>query len=103
MRGEANSLAGTCRSLGSLVFQDWKANRGSPHIQMLLALFRAAQAARIKGSWLRPFERLFTLLYRSYALFMLGVDIPISTSVGQRLAIRHGIGLVVHAGTQIGS
>jgi putative colanic acid biosynthesis acetyltransferase WcaB len=34
---------------------------------------------------------------------MLGVDMPISTSVGPRLAIRHGIGLVVHAGTQIGS
>lgn len=34
---------------------------------------------------------------------MIGVDMPVSTSVGPRLAIRHGVGLVVHAGTRIGS
>jgi serine acetyltransferase len=43
------------------------------------------------------------LSYRVVSLFVVGFDIPVSTSIGPGLIINHGMGLVVHNQTVIGS
>ncbi|NKT02767.1 serine acetyltransferase [Rhodococcus hoagii] len=45
----------------------------------------------------------FSAVYRIAALFCCGIDIPVSTQIGSGLAIHHGVGLVVHNKTLIGS
>jgi serine acetyltransferase len=43
-----------------------------------------------------------TIVYRTYSLFLLGVDIPVSTRIGKNLQIHHGFGLVIHPNAVIG-
>jgi serine acetyltransferase len=81
--------------LRTAVLQDWSANAGRPNIQLLLALFRLAQAARA-NSWPRPLSVVATALYRGFALAIASVDVPVSTSIGPRFRIHHGFGLVIH-------
>lgn len=82
--------------------QDWHRNAGQPQIQVLLVLFRLAQAARTHSGPLRRLAPATTLLYRWPALFMVGLDMPVSTRIGPGLAVHHGIGTVVHAGAELG-
>jgi serine acetyltransferase len=89
-------------NLGGYLLQDWKRNAGRPQMQLLLACFRAAQKCRAGSGPVRVLGPLFTLLYRWPALFMVGVDMPVSTKVGPGLAIHHGLGIIVHSRTRIG-
>ena len=78
----------------SCIFVDWKANRSRPQIQVLLAVKRSVE-------WLsdRPRSKIVrfpvTLAYKLLCL-LLGIDLPPRTSVGPRLQIHHGVGLVIH-------
>jgi len=86
------------------ILQDWDANSGRPHIQIVLALLRLSQAIRMrKGLSARLSGLLVCALYRVAALGFCGIDIPVSTRIGPNLSIHHGIGLVVHNRTVIGS
>lgn len=87
------------------VFGDVSANRGRPHIQAALVLFRLAQAVRgARGSRARRLLSIpFAALYRAVALFVIGIDIPVRTQIGPALAVHHGIGLVVHSHARIGA
>jgi putative colanic acid biosynthesis acetyltransferase WcaB len=81
------------------VLQDWSANVGSPHCQVLLAWFRLAQWARAR--WGRP-GRPVVISYRVISLF-LGIELPVSIQAGPRLRIYHMSGIVVHHFSVIGS
>ncbi|MHA7141948.1 serine O-acetyltransferase [Arthrobacter sp. Sr33] len=83
--------------------QDWAANKGRRHLQVLLVTFRAAQRARRSTGPLKATSPLLTLLYRSVALFTMSIDIPVSCTIGPRLAIHHGMGLVIHAQAKLGA
>lgn len=88
----------------SAIFQDFNANYGRPHMQLVLVLFRCSQLARRSSNKL---TRLLVGLpmsaaYRLVSLCGLGIDIPTSTRIGSGLAIHHGMGLVVHDRTVIG-
>lgn len=89
----------------SKIFQDFTANFGRPHIQIVLVLLRCSQAAR--GSSIGLVRLLvgvpISAVYRSVALCGFGIDIPTSTRIGPGFAIHHGMGLVVHDRTVIGS
>ncbi|MFC9517873.1 serine acetyltransferase [Nocardiaceae bacterium NPDC056970] len=86
------------------VLQDWDVNRGRPHIQIVLVLLRLSQAIRSKSGFPARVSSLFICaLYRVAALGFCGIDIPVSTRIGPKLSIHHGIGLVVHNKTVIGS
>ncbi|WP_423724204.1 serine O-acetyltransferase [Arthrobacter gengyunqii] len=77
---------------------------GRPHIQLILVLFRLAQQNRRKhGIVYRALDPFFSLAYRLPSLFLCGIDIPVSTRIGPRLSIHHGLGVVVNAKTVIGS
>jgi len=86
------------------LFQDFRVNRYRPRIQTMLVLFRFAQAAR----W--PFDARPKLLsypvtfgYTLLSEWVLGMELPVKTSVGSQLQIAHGFGLVVNVDTKVGS
>ena len=87
------------------VLQDSAANSGRPHIQVLLIFFRTSQILRRSERWVNRtvLGMAVSAVYRSLGLFVFGIDIPVSTRIGPGLAIHHGMGLVVHNGTIIGS
>lgn len=82
--------------LRSIIATDVAANRGRAHIQVFLTLFRLAQFARQRGRLGRVVAIPLCLVCRGVGLFLLSIDIPISTSVGPGLQIHHGFGIVVH-------
>lgn len=86
------------------ILSDWRANRGRPQFQVLMLLFRIAQAVR--GRSRSPVRRILAIpasfLYRSFALVVMSVDIPVSTRIGEGFRIHHGFGLVVHSMSKIG-
>lgn len=88
-------------SLRTELLQDWKCNTGRPSIQILLLLLRMAQVSR-RRTRSRALTRLTSAAYRSYALTVASVDIPVSTRIGPGLRIHHGFGLVIHDRTVIG-
>lgn len=87
------------------IFADLNVNRGRPHIQALLVLLRVAQFTRGQnGSKIRRLLAApFSVLYRVFALFVVGVDIPVRTRIEGPLSVHHGIGLVVHGHARLGS
>lgn len=99
----ARAVGARQQRVGVLV--DWQVNRGRPQIQLLLLLLRLSQRARARhgGSRSGPLAVLLGALYRCVGLGICSVDIPVSTTVGPRLQIHHGMGLVVHSGTVLGS
>jgi len=81
------------------VLQDWKHNRGSRRIQLLLVQFRLVQKIRRRT---RALAYPFAIVYRLYSLIFVGVELPVTTLVGRRLTILHGFGLVINSRTVIG-
>jgi serine acetyltransferase len=81
---------------------DLAANRDSGKGRVVMAAFRATQAARAEG---RPpiLGKLATAVYRLAVDWVLGIDLPPDVQVGPGLAIFHGTGLVVHSSTVIGT
>ncbi|MDR6199294.1 serine acetyltransferase [Microbacterium sp. SORGH_AS428] len=83
---------------------DLAANRGRPHIQTFFALRHTAVKLRHGHPLIRrTFGAVATIAYRSYSLFVLSIDIPVSTELGHGIAIHHGFGLVINDRARIGS
>jgi putative colanic acid biosynthesis acetyltransferase WcaB len=74
------------------VFQDWPANAGRPEAQLLLAWFRLAQRAADRGGVL---ARLVVTPYWLVSSLLLGVELPVSATVGARLRLYHRNGIVL--------
>lgn len=83
---------------------DRRANAAYPKSRFILRWFRRAQRWR---SGRGPFSRLmFLIVGGSYKLCtegLMGIELPVSTSVGPGLRLRHGFGVVVNPATRIGS
>lgn len=84
--------------------RDLAANRSYPKSTVVMIAFRCAQAARGRYG---PLGRLSGLVvgasYKILSEWLLGVELPASTSVGPGLRLRHGVGLVVNPATRIGA
>ncbi len=73
------------------------------HVRVALRLLRTAQRLRSSPSRAaRAAERPVRVAYRLYALHLVGMDLPVGTTIGEGLVVHHGVGLVVHEGTRIG-
>jgi putative colanic acid biosynthesis acetyltransferase WcaB len=82
------------------ILQDWETNAGDPDIRMFLAWFRMAQWAH--NHW----GALGRVVYTPYTLIsstFLGIELPVSCSIGPRLRMYHKIGIVIHDECTIGS
>lgn len=83
---------------------DRLANAAYPKSRFVLRWFRRAQRWRAGRG---PLSRLMFLLvagsYKVCTEGFMGIELPVSTSVGPGLRLRHGFGVVVNPATRIGS
>lgn len=86
------------------VAADRRANASYPKSRFILRWFRRAQRWRTARG---PLARLvFLLVGGSYKLVtegFMGIELPVSTSVGPGLRLRHGVGVVVNPASRIGA
>lgn len=83
---------------------DLRANSGYPKSQAVLLGFRTAQYLRSKPNPLvRVPYAVVAGIYKFSSEWILGIEIPVSTSIGPGLRIRHGIGIVLNPHAVIGS
>jgi serine acetyltransferase len=85
------------------IFCDWNVNAGRGGIQRLLLLYRLCQHLRTRGGLVALFGRFAGRFYTLVAHVVFGIDLPVQTQVGPRLAIHHGVGLVVNARSIVGA
>lgn len=91
------------RELGNVLRADLAANKGYPKSIVVLVLLRVAQYVRAKpGLAARLAYVVVGGGYKLVAEWVLGVEIPASTSVGAGLRLRHGVGTVVNPHAVIG-
>lgn len=89
--------------LVSVVRRDISANRGYPKSATILLLLRAAQYSRTqRGLHGRLLHLVVGSAYKLLSEWLLGVELPASTSVGPGLRLRHGVGTVVNPYAVIG-
>lgn len=81
---------------------DWNANRGNLKGQIVLVLFRLAQAARSLPAPLWVLTIPYLVWYELFVMWSLGIELRYKTKVGPGLRLFHGQALVVHEGTVIG-
>lgn len=72
-------------------------------IKLLLLLYRLSSYGCDKRGFALVMAAPFYLLYRLYAEFLLGIELPVRVIAGPGLLIFHGHGLVVHADAKIGA
>src|SRR5690349_21421541 len=82
-------------SLLGWVFQDWAVNAGYRDSQLILAWFRLAQRANVRGGF---FGRQFCVVYRLFTSLFLSIEIPAESQVGPRLRIFHPHSIVLNPG-----
>jgi putative colanic acid biosynthesis acetyltransferase WcaB len=86
-----------------VIFQDWQRNKKtSLKSRLTLALFRSAHLIGhlpVYFIWLSLPYRFF---YQILVEWVLGIELPWDTEVGENLQLQHGIGLVVNHDTIIG-
>ncbi|MBW9210759.1 serine acetyltransferase [Mumia sp. zg.B21] len=86
-----------------VIREDLDANKGQPKGQLVVVAFRLAHAARSPVDrpvrwWAVPVG----IVYRLLVEWVLGIEIPWKTTVGRRLRVLHGVGIVVNDGTVLG-
>jgi len=84
------------------IFQDLKNNPKNIKAKIVLLLFRLAQLCRRLP---KPFFYIlipYLIFYRIIIEWVLCIELPWNTKVGQGLSLYHGQGLVVNDGTIIG-
>lgn len=80
---------------------DVQANRGYPKSLCVLGLFRLCQSLRERGSKRR--YMVAAAVYKLSCEWVLGIEIPPSTSIGPGLRLRHGVGVVINPHSTIGA
>ena len=72
-------------------------------IKSVILLFRLATYSYLGKSPIRYTFRPVSVLYKLYAEFLLGIELPAGTVIGPGLRLYHGVGLVVHKNVRFGS
>lgn len=84
------------------ILSDWSANVGNPKIRVVLLLYRVAN---LLSGWPWPFRFIslvYCVIYRVVVEWILVIEIPWKTKIGEGLTIYHGQGLVIHDKAVIG-
>jgi putative colanic acid biosynthesis acetyltransferase WcaB len=85
------------------IFQDWKINQDTSFKSRLaLLLFRLVQATKSLPIYLSWITLLFRGIYQLFVEWVLGIELPWDTQVGENLKLHHGVALVVNHKTIIG-
>jgi putative colanic acid biosynthesis acetyltransferase WcaB len=81
---------------------DFASNHGNTRGRFLVLLYRLASASYFSSFPYRLLFRPFRWFYIVLVQYLMGVDLPPSTRVGDGLRIYHGSGLVVHPKAVLG-
>lgn len=92
----------TNSGLWSYAFSDWGVNSGSLRIRLVLLSFRLAQRSLTLPFLQRLAMKPFRTGHKVVVGWLLGMDIPLESRIGQGLRIQHGYGLVIHGQSVIG-
>lgn len=84
------------------IFQDFSNNPKNIKAKLVLVLFRFAQICRRSPKPIFIIAIPYLIFYRVLIEWILGIEIPWNTSIGQGLCLYHGQGLVVNDNTIIG-
>lgn len=89
-------------SFKSFIFQDWAINcETSLKSRLSLLLFRLANSSMhptFQGRLLKPSR----IIYQILVEWILGIEIPWDTTIGEALQLQHGHGIVINHHTTIG-
>ena len=86
------------------VLQDWQVNQEtSLKSRLTLFMFRLAQALENLPTFLRWIALVYRFTYQVIIEWLLGIELPWDTQVGENLQLQHGHGLVVNHETIIGA
>ncbi|NBR48835.1 serine acetyltransferase [bacterium] len=82
-------------------FQDWSSNEGNAKGRFVMVFFRLCQSIRRSPFWVLgiPVLGSYVLLVH----WIMGIELDYQTDVGSGLSLQHGMGLVVHQKSRIGS
>lgn len=83
------------------VFQDWDANAGASKSQLIMAAFR--QTHRWLSGRRRPWHPLASAVYTVIVNWILGVELPPETVVGEKLCLMHPQAIVINRNVRIGA
>jgi putative colanic acid biosynthesis acetyltransferase WcaB len=86
------------------ILQDWQINQEtSLKSRLTLFMFRLAQALENSPIFLRWIALVYRFIYQVIIEWLLGIELPWDTQVGENLQLQHGHGLVVNHETIIGA
>ncbi len=84
------------------IFQDWTNNFGNPKGRLVMILFRIAFFLRNGPKPLMILAVPYGVFYRVCVEWILGIELPWKTRIGEGLRIEHGHSLVVNDRTVFG-
>ncbi len=85
------------------IWQDWDVNPRDARIKFILGSFRFAQKLHRWPKAIRWLAAPYLFVYQLVVWWELGIELNHKATVGPRLRLHHGYGLVVHEGAVIGS
>lgn len=86
------------------ILQDWQINKETSFKSRLtLVMFRLAQAIGKLPKFLSGIIIIYRFFYQIVIEWILGIELPFDTKIGENLKLQHGHALVVNHGTIIGT
>ncbi|MDY7101016.1 MAG: serine acetyltransferase [Actinomycetota bacterium] len=90
-------------SLKAELFQDWEANRESQKSRVIMVGFRLAQHAARRDDLPSIVRSVVVTGYKLATTWVLGVEIPVETTIGPDFRLIHPQGIVINGDTVIGA
>jgi serine acetyltransferase len=90
-------------SLKAELFQDWEANRESQKSRVIMVGFRIAQHAMRREDLPALARTVIVTGYKLATTWVLGVEIPVETTIGPDFRLIHPQGIVINGDTVIGA
>lgn len=82
---------------------DARANAHDPRAVFVVTAFRLAAAARGSGTRPRRAALPLLVLYKLVVEWVMGIELPLTLTVGPRVRLFHAYGLVVHPRAELGA
>lgn len=86
-----------------MIFQDWRINKGNVKARLIMLCFRLASLLSSQNKFIKLLFLPYAIFYRFFIEWILGVEIPWKTIIGENTRIYHGQGLVINDKTVIGN
>jgi len=86
-----------------MIFQDWLINKGNVKARLVMVSFRLASALSRQNKFIKCIFFPYAIFYRFFVEWVLCIEIPWRTIIGDNTRIYHGQGLVINDKTIIGN